>query len=141
MNQEINLQTPAFAMTYFADKKNVVDSLLKANEKIALMLGSFSMGLYSKTIEKMLVIGLAFSSEEYPEKERLIFRKNSNKIEIRINLDYESLLQADEAQTLRLIAQTYLAAISRFLGKRKDFDSARFYADAEKLFRDSGYLG
>jgi len=83
---------------------------------------------------------VALAPISFPEKERLLFRRKIQEIEIYINLDYEKLLVSTETETLQLIAQTYLLAIDRFLMKRKDFDAKKFYTDVEKLFRENGVL-
>jgi hypothetical protein len=139
MNQIISTSA-SFMITYFAEPQSSVDKILKVHHKIYDLLSSISMANYSLAIEKVLVILVAFSAETFPEKDRLIFRKKQNKIEIRINIDYEKLKSATEAETLQLIAEAYLAAISRFLSKRKDFDAKNFYIDVENLFRENHFL-
>jgi Immunity protein 44 len=135
---EIDVDKRTLWITYFIDDE-VGDRLVNYHEETMILINNLVLCNYS-SIKNLIVIFVAFSPEAFPEPEKLRFRKSKNEIEIRINIDYEALLQAKEAQTRQLIAKTYLSAISRFLSKRKDFDYQRFYADVEKLFRANGFL-
>jgi Immunity protein 44 len=137
METQIELQS--IWLTYFAEPL-VSNKLIQQHQQIYPLLDSLNCMDYSPSIQSFGIIIVAFSPEAFPEPEKLRFRKSKNEIEIRINIDYEALLQANEAQTRQLIAKTYLSAISRFLSKRKDFDYQRFYEDVEKLFRANGFL-
>jgi Immunity protein 44 len=135
----MNWETQSIWTNYMLDR--VSDSKIKTvDAQVMNVLGNLNVKNYTLQLDRVVVVLVALPPSAWPEKECLIFRKNMNKIEIRIKLDYEALLQADEAQTLRLIANTYLSAINRFLSKRKDFDYQAFYTDVEKLFREKGYL-
>lgn len=135
---EIDVDKTSLWVSYFTND-NVGDKLVAHYEKTMLLLNNLTIKKYSP-INHLLVILVAFSSATYPEPEKLRYLKAKNEIEIRINIDYEKLKNATEAETLQLIAEAYLAAISRFLSKRKDFDAKNFYIDVEKLFRENHFL-
>ena len=130
---------PNISLSYFSEK-NLTNKLIQEHQKIYPLLDLLDCKNYSATVEHFIVILVAFSPQTFPEKDKLFFRRSKNEIEIRINVDYEKLLVSTETETLQLIAQTYLAAIDRFLMKRKDFDAKKFYTDVEKLFRENGVL-
>jgi len=75
-----------------------------------------------------------------PEPDRMRFRRKKKELEIRMNLDYEKVLKADEKETLFLIANAYLEVIQQFLSQRKDFDFQQFYEDTQNLFLEKGLL-
>jgi Immunity protein 44 len=135
------MENYTFWITYKTDNRAFANKLLAQHTQTLSVLNRLEIGNYSQSLKRILLVGIVYSpNTKVPEMDKISFLKKMQKLEIYLNLDYEALLQADEAQTLRLIAQTYLAAISRFLSKRKDFDHQRFYTDVEKLFRENGYL-
>lgn len=127
------------SLTYFTEQ-NTYKKLIEAHQFIFPVLERLDCTHYSETIEQLIVILVAFSPETYPEPEKLRFRRTKKEIEIRINMDYKTLLEATETETLHLIAKTYLLAVERFLSKRKDFDHKRFYADVRKVFEQNRLL-
>ncbi|TAD97684.1 MAG: hypothetical protein EAZ97_12125 [Bacteroidetes bacterium] len=110
---EIDVEKTHFWLSYFTDDQ-VGDKIIKHYEKTMELLNYLHLANYS-SVDHLIIIFLVFSPETYPETEKLYFRRKKKEIEIRINMDYEKLLQATESETLQLIAQTYLSAISRFL--------------------------
>jgi len=125
--------------TNFMMDKDSASKIKSVDVRILTLLSNLTIQNYT-TYTKIITVLVALAPISFPEKERLVVRKKFNKLEIYINLDYEKLLSSTETETLQLIAQTYLAAIDRFLMKRKDFDAKKFYADVEKLFRENGIL-
>jgi len=134
-----HIQEPSVALTYFTDKKT--DPMLQFDHLIYPVLDKLECKNYSEKIEGFLVIIVAFSDKTFPEEDKMRYRPKKKEIEIRINVDFEELKTAHESKTtLKLIAETYLLAIERFLSQRKDFDSNRFYQDVKMLFTENGFL-
>lgn len=73
----------------------------------------------------LTVIFVALAPDFFSEKERIIYRKKTNEIEIRINLNYENFINAKENEVFHFLAETYLLAVDRFLSKRKDFQTEK----------------
>ena len=136
---ETQFDTQSVWINYMTDNESSL-KIMDFDTKIMSVLVHLDIKKYSTHLDKIVVVLVALEPISFPEKDRLIFRKKQNKIEIRINIDYEKLKNATEAETLQLIAEAYLAAISRFLSKRKDFDAKNFYIDVEKLFRENHFL-
>jgi hypothetical protein len=94
---------------------------------------------YSQTINYLVVYYFILHPKAIPQNDRISVRKKQE-LEIRINADYDRLLQADERETLQIIAETYLKAIEIFLIPRKDFEGKKFYQDVKNLFEKEGIL-
>ncbi len=116
------------------------DKTMSADKQISAVLSEIDLGNYTSQSQGLLVIMIALSPEAFERKECLIYRRKTQEIEIYINMDYQTLLEADEKETLHLISKTYLLAIKRFLSKRKDFDHKRFYADVREIFEKNKLL-
>jgi len=126
-----------FWLNYMIDDK-ISAKIIKSNAKFKPLLVVLKPSNYCSVHFTIGVIIAAFSQD--PEKERIIKRKLKNELEIRINADYDRLLQADERETLQIIAETYLKAIEIFLLPRKDFEGKKFYEDVKNLFVKEGIL-
>lgn len=131
----IDVQNQTVWVNYMIDRKSRA-KIRPVDMKFMEILGNLDIKNYT-SLDRIVIVLVVLKPEE---EERLIHRKKENKFEIRINLDYKALKNADEKQTLQLIAETYLLAIERFLSQRKDFDSDRFYQDVKMLFTENGFL-
>jgi tRNA splicing endonuclease len=95
---------------------------------------------YAANFKSLLIYIVALPQDAFGEKDKIYHRRKKQQLEIRINADYDRLLQADERETLHIIAETYLKAIEIFLIPRKDFEGKKFYQDVKNLFEKEGIL-
>ncbi|TAD97686.1 MAG: hypothetical protein EAZ97_12135 [Bacteroidetes bacterium] len=112
--------------TNYMLEKDCWDKIINADQQFLKALENLNIKIYAPFCDRMVVVMIALSAESFSRKERLSYLSKKQKIEIYINMDYEKLLQATESETLQLIAQTYLSAISRFLRQK--------YSCLSKLF-------
>jgi len=131
----------AFWITYKTDNRTLSRKLLAFHQQNLQLINQLDIKNYSDSINKILIIGIAYHPETtIPEENHIRFIKKQKKVEIYWNLDYEILLSADENQTLTLIFEAYLKATEHFLSQQQDFDTLQFYSDLENIFREAGYL-
>lgn len=126
-------------LTYFMDK-DVSSKILEQHQLIYPVLDKLDCATYSQNIENLTVILMAMAEKYQPEPDRMRFRRKKKALEIRMNLDYEKVLKANEKETLFLIANAYLEVIQRFLSQRKDFEFQQFYHDVKELFEENEFL-
>ena len=134
--ETVQLQT--LWLSYFIDKK--MSHLPLIGNRLEDLLGGMACSNFSVSINSLIIYIVAFSNNTFPEKDCIIFRRKKQQLEIRINAPYDRLLQADEKETLQIIAETYLRAVETFLFNRKDFDGKKFYEDVKNLFESEGIL-
>ena len=112
----------------------VIENLL--NDKL-------SIKDFSKTVTSVFMIYQSLKPEYelvFPIEERSIFKRKTNVIEIYTVIDHRTLRRTIRKKNiLKLLAQTYLSAILKFL-KRKDFDWETFYNEVERIFIDGRLL-
>jgi tRNA splicing endonuclease len=125
-------------LSFFLDKGS--QNVLFKTDKLTDILPILHCSNYSLTVQNVIIYIVAFSHDAFPEKDKIYNRRKKQQLEIRINADYDRLLQADERETLQIIAETYLKAIEIFLIPRKDFEGKKFYEDVKSLFEKEGIL-
>lgn len=129
----------SFWLSYIADAETE-KIFRRIHHVLTAVLKNLSIRDYAPDTSNFILIIASTVFPGWQEKERMVARKKTREIEVYINLDNTSVLSANDAELKKLIARAYLSAISRFLSKRKDFDHLKFYADAERVFKENGLL-
>jgi hypothetical protein len=135
----ITFETNSIWINYIVCKP-LTEKVLRYDERFAETFANLTIDSYTNTWQRLSIIIVLLAPDFFAEKERLIMGKKTKKLEIRINADYDRLLQADERETLQIIAETYLKAIEIFLIPRKDFEGKKFYQDVKNLFEKEEIL-
>jgi hypothetical protein len=125
----------------YKSQEEVANKLADFQEYLLALLNTFCIESYTKLIKELLVIEIFYKkSTLLPEKNRVYYARKKAALQLFINADYDRLMQADERETLQIIAETYLKAIEIFLIPRKDFEGKMFYEDVKNLFEKEGIL-
>jgi hypothetical protein len=135
----ITFETNTIGINYIVCKP-LTEKVLRFDEIFAEIFAKLNINSYTDNWQRACIVIVLLANDFFAEKERLIAGKKTKKLEIRINADYDRLLQADERETLQIIAETYLKAIEIFLLPRKDFEGKKFYEDVKNLFVKEGIL-
>jgi len=131
-----------YKFTFSIDNDSIMNKIYSYTEIKSLLENHLSENDYSNQINAIFTIYQIFADLRLRENyiETLKYRKKNKEYELYLNLNYNQLLQANEEESIGLLAETYLKGIEKYLIGRKDFDGNKFYADVKQLFTENGIL-
>lgn len=102
-------------------------------------LGDYGTGL--STWFLMFVI-LGPKSQGAGGPERVLYKKKSNELDMRLNVDFERFKSGDEATRRAVLYECMLRSLDLMAGKKiADLDVAALKADVEKIAASEGWAG
>ncbi len=106
------------------DCKNTVADTLNAQ---------LNINDYTSTIKNIDFIFMVEKEMAFIQNDKCVFHRKNPSVEIFVNLNYNTILNANSSEITKVIATTILASIETYLMKRSDFDGKRFYDDCKQV--------
>ncbi len=122
-----------YIITSISDENVSFEKISSANILEDVLNYHTNLNDYS-TVNELFIVFVALDKNSIPRPDKVSYLKKSNTLQIVINLDFQQIVNTTNEEVIKIMAETYLQTIEKYLFNRKDFDGSKFYETVKQLF-------